>query len=915
MSGENVVSIVVKSTDDTAAGFGAAKASADEAGAGMEEYAAAVDKATEAQARFDAAQKEQADAAGQLAALQKDNAASADELAAAQQRLTGASLAAADARKKLAAAEKDVAAQSKIASDEQVAAGLKSDEAAAESGGALAGLGSKAKMAFLGVAVGAGVAVKAAMDYQEQSTQLVTGAGELKSNLKMVEQGMLDLSVSTATSTSQMESGMYMIESAGYHGADGLKVLQAAAEGAKVGGADLGTVADGLTTVLTDYKLKASDAASATSGLIATVAAGKTHMQDLAGSLSRVLPTAAALKVPFDQIGGAMATMTAQGVTAHLAATHLNSTLLAMANPSATAAKAMQSVGLSSAEVANKLRSGGLVAALQMVTDAAGKKFPAGSAGYVAAVDKMLGGQSGLSVALQLTGSHLKDLKANTDSVAKSMKSGSGEVQGWNETQKDTAFQLAKAKAAVSAMGIELGSALLPAMTAVLKPLSDMLGFIAHNKVAADAFAAVVGGVLAGALGGKLAGAFKDLKSGVEGFGSGIQWVLGKLGLMTTATEAQTAATEAGTAATEEADAAMSVNPIMLIVGAIALLAVGIYELVKHWHAVEDAFKTAFRAVKDAVLDAVNFIKSHWELLLAILTGPIGLAVLFIKDHWDKIRHDTAAFADDVVKTVKNLADDIVKTVTKLATDVGHFFESMWDDLFEREKRGITTIIDTAKRWYDNFSNVVYRLKEDVINFFKQMFDRVTGDVRNWESDVVHWFEELPGKVINALSKLPGMMFTAGKNVIKALLDGIKSMIGEVGHVVGSIASKVAGFFGLSPAKEGPLSGGGAPEIRGQHFVADIAKGMRSGLPSVASAARSVAGAAALGAGGGAAGGSYGYAALGGGPMKIQLEFSGGHMSGLEGQFWTWLQQGIRVRGGDPSIIQRKVQFKNQGPG
>jgi hypothetical protein len=56
-----------------------------------------------------------------------------------------------------------------------------------------------------------------------------------------------------------------------------------------------------------------------------------------------------------------------------------------------------------------------------------------------------------------------------------------------------------------------------------------------------------------------------------------------------------------------------------------------------------------------------------------------------------------------------------------------------------------------------------------------------------------------------------------------------------------SIASKVAGFFGLSPAREGPLAGGGAPFIRGMHFTRDIAQGIISGRGQVAYAASQIA--------------------------------------------------------------------------
>ena len=126
-------------------------------------------------------------------------------------------------------------------------------------------------------------------------------------------------------------------------------------------------------------------------------------------------------------------------------------------------------------------------------------------------------------------------------------------------------------------------------------------------------------------------------------------------------------------------------------------------------------------------------------------------------------------------------------------------------------------------------------------------------------------------------------------------------MIGAVGNTVAGIARKVAGFFGLSPAVEGPLSGGGAPEIRGQHFAADIARGMLSGLPSVGSAAHRIAGAAGI-----SPSGAGGVAGPGGGTLQLQVTGGG---SGLDQLFMTWLKNNVRANGGDPAMFNRKVAF------
>jgi len=74
-------------------------------------------------------------------------------------------------------------------------------------------------MAVGGGIVGAmALAGKSAAEYQTLTTALVTGAGEAKANLDLVSQGMLDMSGRVGVSADELAKGMYMIESAGYHG-------------------------------------------------------------------------------------------------------------------------------------------------------------------------------------------------------------------------------------------------------------------------------------------------------------------------------------------------------------------------------------------------------------------------------------------------------------------------------------------------------------------------------------------------------------------------------------------------------------------------------------------------------------------------------------------------------------------------
>lgn len=317
-------------------------------------------------------------------------------------------------------------------------------------------------------------AAQMAGNFQAGLTSLVTGAGESAKNIKLVGDSLLQMSVDTGTSTDQLISGMYMIESAGYHGAAGLAVLQAAAEGAKVGNADLGTVADGVTTIMTDYARSHVSAAQATNLLVATVAAGKTHMQDLASSMAMILPTAASMRVHLQDIAGAMATMTGEGVPAADAATYLRQMLMALENPASKAKSVLKEIGLTSTEVSDAMQKS-LPGALQLIVDHLKKKFPEGSAAYVAALAAIAGGSKQMQGMLDLTGDHLGVFKQNVDGISDSVKKGGAQISGWSEVQKDFNFKLDQTHAMFNKLLIKLGTDLMPVvsdfMTKYVQPL------------------------------------------------------------------------------------------------------------------------------------------------------------------------------------------------------------------------------------------------------------------------------------------------------------------------------------------------------------------------------------------------------------------------------------------------------------
>lgn len=116
---------------------------------------------------------------------------------------------------------------------------------------------------------------------------------------------------------------------------------------------------------------------------------------------------------------------------------------------------------------------------------------------YAAAMDKLLGGQTGLNVAMELTGQHMPVMKANTDAIAASAQHAGDNVTGWSKVQGTLNFQLGSFTKTLEAVATEAGQTALPALTDTLKVASSVGSFLAdHPALAKDL---TIGGGILGA--------------------------------------------------------------------------------------------------------------------------------------------------------------------------------------------------------------------------------------------------------------------------------------------------------------------------------------------------------------------------------------------------------------------------------
>lgn len=356
----------------------------------------------------------------------------------------------------------------------------------------------------------------------------------------------------------------------------------------------------------------------------------------------------------------------------------------------------------------------------------------------------------------------------------------SADAAGANAREAGTAAgQQARLSAAWKDAQASLGASLLPALTALAGSLTTVTNFMTEHKTATLAIvgtvAALAVGVLAVNAGMAVYGAATAVATGITVAHAAAQKAaaastLGtRIGLAALAvqTAVTSGVTKAAAAAQWLLNAAMTANPIGLVVLAIVALVAIFVVAYKKSETFRKIVDGAFGAIKTAVTTAVsfvvNFVKTNWPKLVALLGGPIVAAVVFVVRNWAKIKAATSA-AWTAVKALVGAAINAVKnTVSNVLGGIRNAISNGW----------AAAKALTSAAW-DAIKNVVKSGIEGVLGFLRDM----------------------PGNIRSALGDLGGLLLDAGKQIVQGLIDGIESMIDTVRGKLGDLTDMIPNWKG-----------------------------------------------------------------------------------------------------------------------
>lgn len=307
----------------------------------------------------------------------------------------------------------------------------------------------------------------------------------------------------------------------------------------------------------------------------------------------------------------------------------------------------------------------------------------------------------------------------------------------------------------------DLGQKLLPTIVQVAGILTSLIGFVIANQDWLLPLAAGIGAVVVA------------MKA----------WSL--------ATQVWTFITEAASAVQLAFNAVMAMNPIGLVVIALAALVAGLilaYKKVDWFREFVDAAMAgivdAFEWVVDAARKVYDWIKQNWPLLLAIITGPFGLAVYAIARNWDTIRDGVRNLIDAITGFFRGIPDKIRDAIGSIWNAIAQVFWTARDNAI----RAFDPLLNFFQNLRNRISDAFYDLADVIAYPFKEAFRAIKN---LWNSTVGGFGFSVPGWIPG----VGGRSFSIPRMAKGGIVTGPTiAMIGEAGREAVIPLDKAGGF-------------------------------------------------------------------------------------------------------------------------
>ncbi|MGV0369510.1 tape measure protein [Corynebacterium aurimucosum] len=195
------------------------------------------------------------------------------------------------------------------------------------------------------------------------------------------------------------------------------------------------------------------------------------------------------------------------------------------------------------------------------------------------------------------------------------------------------------------------------------------------------------------------------------------------------------------------------------------------------WSSVIQPTLSVFMSVVQGVASFVA------PIFTAVIGGAFRTLGTLISDIWNGVIKPTWDF-------FRNAAGLLADVLTGNFSNIGNRFSSMGDAISNVVRGTINAAMNLFKSIFENAKGVAAAFAQSVGN----MVNSVRGKI----GEMMGVLGQIPSKIQGVFASAGTWLVNAGKNIISGLINGIKSMFGQVGNAIGSVMpDKVRGMLGF----------------------------------------------------------------------------------------------------------------------
>ena len=604
-------------------------------------------------------------------------------------------------------------------------------------GGRLASGAAKwgARIGAVGIAAGVAGAVassKMAMGFESAMAQIEANVGTTGEDLDTLKTAALEMGKEFGVSAEEAAGGLFFLQSAGLSVNDSIEALQVSSKMAAMGLGDMETIANGLTTAMTNWGISSAEAGDI---VAKAVELGKSSPEEMTKILNQNAAAAAATGMEFNDLATVSAYLTRVTGDANKSGTQMQGMLAKLIKPSEQGKKMIKYLGIEFDEFAKAVAEDPVKAIKEFDKAFAGEGVKSNE--WLGKVFEDVNAINGAMSLLNSDTAEMGDMFDSMNDRAGKVDAGFGVIADTAEFKLKSAFE--GLKSAMIPIGATILTLVVPAIEWLAAKGQLLIEWIQGFTSGSSEMGSTVGGI------------FENIKTVA---GAVIDFFVTN---WPTIQETVTTVAEIVMGVVQGISDFMT--PLLTDLGSFLKETFG--EMVdwvrENWPEIKETieiimekvkaiFETILPPIKTFIEITFTAIKEIIRAAMNIIKGIIELVMGIIRGDWSQVWEGIKKIADgvwDAIFGLIRLAVNSIKTYLGAVWGlIGENLTEAWNGIYESAKGIFTKIADTIKSAFKGAVNFVI----DQINWLIRKLNSGSG-----------FLNKIPGVNIPQIPEIPGL--------------------------------------------------------------------------------------------------------------------------------------------------------------